>query len=787
MLCRKFRHTLFVKSTLNNNVQYCLIKPRFFSKRCILDGVFATVSKSEGIRMSSIRFVLKDLSIARLWSAWSRSFIVNNVVRRVKRDRCVREVFDRFRQTIFRPRRTFLLAATAAFKGKGDDSSETPPSCQQNITDDDLEALLTELEGVEKLSQATLFCTSCGKRLVIDKKQPGVRCKESQALEDSSDGWVPYMEAEDVIIWRKEYKPGQGLYAYKVYGRYKEVQAADFAAVQVDGAYRRAWDAAVAALALVERRANGVSDQAVLHWEVLWPRLFANRDYVYIRRHKEFTINSPPLPHKDGIFTPSEPQTPPERPNVHSRAKQKSRDNERREMDEGVKENKVFIIVSRSCEHPKVPETKHAIRVLEYWSHMVVKTIDGPDKPGMEFVLTYYDEPAVGGLPTGVATWATGRAAPAYLERMRRAAAGYQAWSDARGDQVRERDTHRHPAVGGLPTGVATWATGRAAPAYLERMRRAAAGYQAWSDARGDQPAVGGLPTGVATWATGRAAPAYLERMRRAAAGYQAWSDARGDQPAVGGLPTGVATWATGRAAPAYLERMRRAAAGYQAWSDARGDQPAVGGLPTGVATWATGRAAPAYLERMRRAAAGYQAWSDARGDQPAVGGLPTGVATWATGRAAPAYLERMRRAAAGYQAWSDARGDQDLPDFAPFGPPKPQDVCLAPVTVSEQDMESSKDGPDLDSGNGSETTRDQSTQTDDAPDGPTRDVLIKMTAHAKNDVKNQPEVQTKVENMTKKEEQSTPQEGDSDTPEEEESNNNGSWWRYLYPFYYFV
>ncbi|XP_028158456.1 uncharacterized protein LOC114351433 isoform X2 [Ostrinia furnacalis] len=563
MLCRKFRHTLFVKSTLNNNVQYCLLKPRLFSKRCILDGVFATVSKSEGIRMSSIRFVLKDLSIARLWSAWSRSFIVNNVVRRVKRDRCVREVFDRFRQTIFKPRRTFLLAATAAFKGKGDDSSESPPSCQQNITDDDLEALLTELEGVEKLSQATLFCTSCGKRLVIDKKQPGVRCKESQALEDSSDGWVPYMEVEDVIIWRKEYKPGQGLYAYKVYGRYKEVQAADFAAVQVDGAYRRAWDAAVAALALVERRANGVSDQAVLHWEVLWPRLFANRDYVYIRRHKEFTINSPPLPHKDGIFTPSEPQTPPERPNVHSRAKQKSRDNERREMDGGVKENKVFIIVSRSCEHPKVPETKHAIRVLEYWSHMVVKTIDGPDKPGMEFVLTYYDEPAVGGLPTG--------------------------------------------------------------------------------------------------------------------------------------------------------------------------------------------------------------------------------VATWATGRAAPAYLERMRRAAAGYQAWSDARGDQDLPDFAPFGPPKPQDVCLAPVTVSEQDMESSKDGPDLDSGNGSETTRDQSTQTDDAPDGPTRDVLIKMTAHAKNDVKNQPEVQTKVENMTKKEEQSTPQEGDSDTPEEEESNNNGSWWRYLYPFYYFV
>ncbi|CAG9789732.1 unnamed protein product [Diatraea saccharalis] len=82
------------------------------------------------------------------------------------------------------------------------------------------------------------------------------------------------MEAEDVIIWRKEYKPGQGLYAYKVYGRYRDVRAEDFAAVQVDGAYRRVWDAAVAALSVVERHAQGVVDQAVLHWEVLWPVSF---------------------------------------------------------------------------------------------------------------------------------------------------------------------------------------------------------------------------------------------------------------------------------------------------------------------------------------------------------------------------------------------------------------------------------------------------------------------------------------------------------------------------------
>ncbi|XP_045540868.1 stAR-related lipid transfer protein 7, mitochondrial isoform X2 [Papilio machaon] len=227
------------------------------------------------------------------------------------------------------------------------------------------------------------------------------------------------MEAEDVIIWRKEYKPGQGLYAYKVYGRYPEVSARDFAAVQLDGAYRRAWDGAVAALAVVQRHALGVSGQAVLHWEVLWPRLFANRDYVYIRRHKEYDAFNERL-------TPINEPVVADCNDTQEETRRKDVDN----TSEGeIVNNKVYVIVSKSCEHPDVPETRHAIRVMEYWSHMVVKTIQGADKPGMEFVLTYYDEPARGGMPVGVAAWATGRAAPGYLARMRRAANHYHAWA----------------------------------------------------------------------------------------------------------------------------------------------------------------------------------------------------------------------------------------------------------------------------------------------------------------------------------------------------------------------
>lgn len=142
MLCRKFRQTLFAKTTLKNNVQYqCLITSRSFSKRCIfLDTVLAYKSDSR-IRMASLRIKLRDLSVAKLWGAWTRSYLVSTVVKRCRRERSVREVFQCFRQTVLRPRRTFLLSATAAFKSRGDDD-EPPPSCEQSITDKELEVTL---------------------------------------------------------------------------------------------------------------------------------------------------------------------------------------------------------------------------------------------------------------------------------------------------------------------------------------------------------------------------------------------------------------------------------------------------------------------------------------------------------------------------------------------------------------------------------------------------------------------------------------------------------------------
>ncbi|CAH2101063.1 unnamed protein product [Euphydryas editha] len=158
---------------------------------------------------------------------------------------------------------------------------------------------------------------------------------------------------------------------------------------------------------------------------------------------------------------------------------------------------------------------------------------------------------------------------------------------------------------------------------------------------------------------------------------------------------------------------------------------------------------------------------------------------------------------------------DAELPDFVPFGPDQVNNEQT--LRILERDMESSKQGPELE--NGAET-RDQASQTDeylihnypvnksgkDEPkndrtkengngNGGGRDEKREQRSKEKDEVVPTKESSDKQEQRSKEKDevvptkqssdkQETTLEGDSDRPEEE---NNGGWWRYLYPFYYFV
>lgn len=195
------------------------------------------------------------------------------------------------------------------------------------------------------------------------------RCKHLH----NEDDWELFFSNLHMKIWRKEHEKykGQGLYVYKVYGKWNDVTANDFFQVQIDCKYRKEWDQNSVQLYVVDSDRKTTSD--VLYWEFLFPKMFYNRDYVCNRRYK---------------------------------------------IDD---EKKLMTIVSESVDHPSCPEKPPIHRVKEYWSHIVIKPKEDFDKPGLEFTITYFDNPGLN-IPTYISLFYTITGMPEYLEKQKDAA-----------------------------------------------------------------------------------------------------------------------------------------------------------------------------------------------------------------------------------------------------------------------------------------------------------------------------------------------------------------------------
>lgn len=124
---------------------------------------------------------------------------------------------------------------------------------------------------------------------------------------------------------------------------YPDITAEDFLFVQTDIAYRREWDDSAVTLDVVET--NSSDESQIVYWEMMWPKLFSNRDYVFIRKHF---------------------------------------------VD---RQRNLILIVNKSTKHPSIPVKAGKQRVKEYWSFMVIKPKTTFNEPGLEFILTYYDNP----------------------------------------------------------------------------------------------------------------------------------------------------------------------------------------------------------------------------------------------------------------------------------------------------------------------------------------------------------------------------------------------------------
>ncbi|KAG8240742.1 StAR- lipid transfer protein 7, mitochondrial [Homalodisca vitripennis] len=70
------------------------------------------------------------------------------------------------------------------------------------------------------------------------------------------------------------------------------------------------------------------------------------------------------------------------------------------------KKRNLIYLVNRITEHPSCPVVPSKQRVSEYWSYMIIKPQTTFDKPGIEFSLTYFDNPGLN-VPSSLTFWVT--------------------------------------------------------------------------------------------------------------------------------------------------------------------------------------------------------------------------------------------------------------------------------------------------------------------------------------------------------------------------------------------
>lgn len=111
----------------------------------------------------------------------------------------------------------------------------------------------------------------------------------------------------------------------------------------------------------------------------------------------------------------------------------------------------MIVFKNIGTKHPSCPIKSDKYRIEDYYSYMVIKPYTDLDKPGIEFGLTYYDNPGVS-IPDAITSWVAMKAMPEFLKRLREASKEYRKYLKESGkmrisnvsylkDKINEDDT----------------------------------------------------------------------------------------------------------------------------------------------------------------------------------------------------------------------------------------------------------------------------------------------------------------------------------------------------------
>ncbi|VDK18275.1 unnamed protein product [Anisakis simplex] len=190
---------------------------------------------------------------------------------------------------------------------------------------------------------------------------------------DETGDWELVAEQDEYRVLRRPFgDENTGLYEYRCTGTYNDITPRDFVDTQIDLEYRQKWDSNVLKLELLYD--DKESDSQVIRWIHKFPYPMYPREYIYVRR---------------------------------------------RYVDE---EDRSVVIASSALDESLLPSSNSFVRVQTYRSVMVVRAHHSFDEMGLDYVLTYYDNPE-SNIPSYAYNWVINRGGPIFLQQVVHAAA----------------------------------------------------------------------------------------------------------------------------------------------------------------------------------------------------------------------------------------------------------------------------------------------------------------------------------------------------------------------------
>uniref|UniRef100_A0AC34QKJ2 START domain-containing protein n=1 Tax=Panagrolaimus sp. JU765 TaxID=591449 RepID=A0AC34QKJ2_9BILA len=204
-----------------------------------------------------------------------------------------------------------------------------------------------------------------------DIKEESEKTQENFVSEDEISGWEVLVEERDLRVYRRRLPGKRELYEYKCAGTYYDISPRNFVDAQCDVAYRREWDTNVVTLDILDSDED--TDTQVVRWVAKFPYPMYPRVYIYVRR---------------------------------------------KIVDEN---NGRIVVCSRALDENAYPDDGKYVRVTWYRSSMSIQAHSTFDEDGLDYVLTYYDDPQ-SNIPSVAYNWIVNRGGPYFLKQVHEAA-----------------------------------------------------------------------------------------------------------------------------------------------------------------------------------------------------------------------------------------------------------------------------------------------------------------------------------------------------------------------------